>query len=140
MQYIWIFTHFILASHISLSLFAWHASWSTICKRNVFLQLREKSNQASTKYSPDVFNSFYWTITHGEFHKIFTSRPPPNLPPSLKRGLPLFHCRNVSFCCFPIFFIKIFQAPLKRYSVSTDLWKPPLMLFFCFRQNTKFPF
>ena len=34
-----------------------------------------KSNQVSTKYSPDVFSNFYRSATHGEFHGIFTTSP-----------------------------------------------------------------
>ena len=39
-----------------------------------------KPNQASTRYSPDVFSSFYRTVTHGESHRIFTSLPQTRFP------------------------------------------------------------
>ena len=48
-------------------------------KEVYFCSFVTKSNQVSTSNSPDVFNSFYRTITHGESHRIFTSSPPPNI-------------------------------------------------------------
>ena len=52
-------------------------------KEMYFCYFVTKRNQAFTKYLLDVFNSFYRTVTHthGEFHGIFTSSPPPHLPP-----------------------------------------------------------
>ena len=40
-----------------------------------FCSFVTKFNKAFTRYSPDVFNSFYWTAAHGESHRIFTSPP-----------------------------------------------------------------
>ena len=87
-----------------------------------------KCNQATSKYSPDVFKSFYRTVTYGELHQIFTSPP-------LKRNFPTFHYRTSSFCCLPIFFIKKLQAPSKIFNISWQAFSHVI-----FPLQTKFPF
>ena len=112
-------------------------------KEVYFCSFVTKCNQALTKYSPDVFISFYRTITYGEFfhkpHKIFTS-PPPTLnhqPPPSNVVSPHFSVEP-----FPSvashFFIKTVQVPLKRYNISIAPCKLLLILFFHLWQNSLF--
>ena len=129
LQWVGIFTHFIPSSHNSLPFFALLAIWSTVCKGSVFLQFCDKSNQASTRYWPDVFSNFWriaWRVPR-DFHK-----------PSSNKVL-TFHYRNSSFCYLPIFFHYNPPSPLKtihKISIAPD--KAPHTLFFCFKQNSLF--
>ena len=50
-------------------------------KEVYFYSFVTKSNQASNKYSPDVFSSFYRIVKHGESHRIFTSPPSNSVSP-----------------------------------------------------------
>ena len=85
-------------------------------KKVYFCSFVTKSNQTSTKYSPDAFSSFYRTMGFSQ---------PPSL---LIQGFPTFHYKIFSFCRLSIFFIKKLQAPSKRY---TYLQKVFTSLFTC---------
>ena len=86
-----------------------------------------KSSQASTKYSADVFNSFYRTITHGEFHVIFTSSPSNGVSPSFTTEPP--------FCCLPTFSLKSFKPPPHDTQYFNRSWQASSHIFFHFKQN-----
>ena len=64
-------------------------------KEVYFYSFVTKSNQPSTKYSSDVFSSFYRTVTHRESNRIFTSPPLNSVSPCFTR--------TSSFCYLPIF-------------------------------------
>ena len=85
-------------------------------KKVYFCSFVTKSNQTSTKYSPDAFSSFYRTMGFSQ---------PPSL---LIQGFPTFHYKIFSFCRLSIFFIKKLQAPSKRYTI---LQKVFTSLFTC---------
>ena len=81
-------------------------------KEVCFCSFVTKPNQASTKYSPDVFNSFYRTVTHGGPSQWISTSPPP-----LMLCFLMFYYRTFSFCCLPIFFsITALKASSKRYT------------------------
>ena len=101
-------------------------------KEVYFCSFVTKCNQASTKYSPDVFKSFYRIVTHGEFHGIFT------VPPPVKWSFSKFHYRTSSFCCLPIFFIKKLQVPSKRYTIFQYVLASLLTLYLS--ASNKIPF
>ena len=89
-------------------------------KKVYFCSFVTKSNQAFTKYSPVVFNSFYRTITHrGLYHRIFTSLP-------LKHHFPTVHIEPLPSIASPFFFHCSPLSPLQRiYKISIDPDKPP---------------
>ena len=99
-------------------------------KEVYFCSFVTKSNQTSTKDSPDVFNSFCRTVTHGDSHRIFTN--------PLKQRFPTFHYRTCSFCCLLTFFHYNPPSPLQmihKISIGPD---KPRTLFFRFKQNSLF--
>ena len=68
-------------------------------KEVYFCSFVTKSNQASTRYSPDVFNSFHRTATHGEpSHRIFITIP-------LMQCFPCFTKEPLPFVASPFLFI-----------------------------------
>ena len=80
----------------NVSFFTLLTSWSTVCKRSVFLQFCDQSNQACTKYLPRYIQQFLYdrhTLRVSQsFHK-----------PRLKGWFPAFHCKTFSLCCLPSF-------------------------------------
>ena len=123
-------------SHISSPLattashFLHYLLFDQLCAREVyFCSFVTKSNQASTRYWPDVFSNFWriaWRVPR-DFHK-----------PSSNKVL-TFHYRNSSFCYLPIFFHYNPPSPLKtihKISIAPD--KAPHTLFFCFKKNSLF--
>ena len=117
-----------------------------------FCSFVTKCNQASTKYSPDVFKSFYRTVTHGGFHGIF--KPPP-FPLSNKVSLhstiepklqelqetppsPHFTVEPLPSVASPFFSLKTPSPLQKIHNTSIGPGKPPHTLFFCFKQNPLF--
>ena len=98
-------------------------------KEVYFCSFVTKSNQTSTKYSPDVLNRFYRIITHGESHRIFRSPPPSN------SIYPHFHVFT-AFSHFHFFHYNP-TSPLQTIQkISTGPNKPPPMLFFRLKQNS----
>ena len=76
-----------LFSHISslLATIAYHFLHYLLvdqlyAKEVYFCSFVTKFNKAFTRYSPNVFNSFYWTAAHGESLRIFTSPPQTRFP------------------------------------------------------------
>ena len=65
-------------------------------KEVYFSSFVTKSNQASDRYWPDVFSSFYRIATRGEPNRIFTT--------PVKKFFITFHYRDSSFGYFCIFF------------------------------------
>ena len=80
-----------------------------LCAKKVyFCSFVTKCNQESTKYSADLFNSFYRTLTHrGPSHRIFTKLP-------IMQHFPTYHYRNSSICCLYIFFHYSHPSPIQR--------------------------
>ena len=103
-----------------------------------FCSFVTKCNQAINHPSNihQMYSCLYRTITHGEFHKIFTIPPP-----SLKWGFPTLHYRTSSFCCHHIFFsiLIIFNSklpPKDKYYFNRS-WQASSHIFLL---QTKFPF
>ena len=100
-------------------------------KEVYFCSFVTKFNQVFTKYSPDVFKSFYRTVTYGGFHRIFTS-------PLVKWHFPTFHYRTSSFCCLPFFSLKNSKSPPKDIQYFNRFWQASSHSIFPLQ--TKFPF
>ena len=100
-------------------------------KEVYFCSFVTKCNQASTKYSPDVFKSFYRTVTHGQFHRIFTS-------PASNGAFPHFTIEPLPYLASP-FFLKKTPSPLQKiHNISIGPSKPPHTLLFRLKQNSLF--
>ena len=132
LQWTGIFKHFIPSSHNSLPFFALLAIWSAVCKEVYFCSFVTKSNQASTRYWPDVFSSFYRMATHGESHRILTSPPQTRFP-----HISLY---ELFFLLPPHFFLHYNPPNLPQtiHKISIGPDKAPHTLFFCFKQNSRF--
>ena len=83
-------------------------------KEVYFCSFVTKCNQASTRYSLDVFKSFYRTVTHGEFHGIFTS-------PS--RVSPHFTIEPLPSVASSFFSLKNSKAPPKDTQYFSRFWQ-----------------
>ena len=94
-----------------------------------------KFNQAFTKYSPDVFNSFYRTVTHGRTsHWIFTR-------PCSCNASPRFTIEPLHSVASPFFFHYSHPNSLQKIcEILIGPEKPPHSLFFRFKQNVRFHF
>ena len=89
-------------------------------KKVYFCSFVTKSNQAFTKYSPVVFNSFYRTVTHGGLYIGFSQASPSSIiSPRFILNLFLLLPLYFFFHCSPL-------SPLQRiYKISIDPDKPP---------------
>ena len=94
-----------------------------------FCSFVSKSNQTSTKYSPDVYNSFYRTIPY-YFHK--TS------PSPLKRGFPKFHYKPLRSLASQFFSSRNSKSPPKDAQYFNRSWQASLHVIFLLQ--TKFSF
>ena len=101
-------------------------------KELYFCSFVTKANQASTKYSPYVFNSFYRTVTHGEYHRIFTS-------PSSNLVSPHFTIlETLPSVVSPFFSLKNSKAPPKDTQYFNRFWQASSPAIFPLQK--KFPF
>ena len=127
-----------LFSHISslLATIAYHFLHYLLvdqlyAKEVYFCSFVTKFNKAFTRYSLNVFNSFYWTAAHGESHRIFTSPP--------QTRFPHISLQNLFFLLPPHFFHYNPPSPLQTiHKISVGPNKVPHTLFFCFKQNSLF--
>ena len=99
-------------------------------KKVYFCSFVTKSNQAFTKYSPVVFNSFYRTVTHGGlYHRIFTSLP-------LKHHFPTVHIEPLPSVASPFFFsLQPSKPPPKNIKDFNRSWQASSH---CSKQNFLF--
>ena len=101
-----------------------------------------KCNQAIKHPSNihQMYSCFYRTVTHREFHKIFTSPCTSPPIPALTQGFPTFHYRTSSFCCLPFFFLILIifnsKTPPKDKYFNRS-WQAFLHIIFLLQ--TKFP-
>ena len=71
-------------------------------------------------------NSFYRTVTHTEFHKIFISPP--------QTAFPCVSLKNLFFCCLsPFFLLEPPNLLQKINKISIDSKIPPHRIVFCFK-------
>ena len=115
----------------TVSFFAPLARWSTVCKGKVFRQFCDKIQSSIHQIFTRCFQQFLqnrhtWRVPQ-HFHK-----------PSIKQRFPTFHYRTSSFCCFPIFFVRILQAPFNNTQDFDTPWQASLHIIFPLQ--TKFTF
>ena len=88
-------------------------------RKSISAVLWQNPIKNASNVPPNVFNSFYRTVTHGESHGIFTN------PSRLKTltAFPHIHYKNSSFSYMHFFFNRTYQVPSKDVLDFNRSWK-----------------